>query len=402
MIISNTKTLPRLFQKTNTGAIQLWEICSGETPEGFGIIGTTHGQVDGKLQNTSDTITEGKNPGKKNATTAVEQAEKEAAARWTKQKKKGYVESIDDARADKVDAVIEGGLAPMLAPNKSYPKDDELQKRIVFPCYFQPKLDGMRCIAIVEDGVCTLWSRTRKRINVVPHIVAALEKTFSTGKIILDGELYNHNYKDRFEDLMSILRKDEPDAEGEYLNAQYHVYDCPEQDFLSGWPGATDMSTSFEYRNDMVDGLFHYIEFGPVRRVDTFFVETIEALTALYQGALDQGYEGGMARNTAGTYESDRRSKHLQKMKEFVDAEFKILGANDGRGKDTGTVATFTVQLPNSNTCDVRLKATYARRRELMEKPELWQGKKLTVNFKRWTADGSLYLPIGKSIRDYE
>jgi len=403
------KTLPRLFQKTQTGAIQQWTIGvdSALGPATvWGVLVTEHGQVGGKLQTTSDTIKEGKNPGKKNATTPLEQAEKEAKARWTKQLKKGYVDSVEAAEAGEVDAVIEGGLAPMLAPNKSYPKDDLLVKSIVFPCYFQPKLDGMRCIAIIEDGKCTLWSRTRKRINVVPHIVAALEKAFAGHyRIVIDGELYNHDYKDRFEDLMSILRTDEPDGDGEYLNAQYHVYDCPQwgPDELPGGKTHGTMEDAFDFRNTYVDLLFVNIDQSmPIKRVHTHKISTFEHLKTSYQEALDRGYEGGMARNVHGTYESDKRSKHLQKMKEFIDAEFKILGVNDGRGKDAGTVATFTVELPNGKTCDVRLKATYARRRELMDKPELWRGKKLTVNFKRWTADGSLYLPIGKAIRDYE
>jgi DNA ligase-1 len=396
------KTWATLYQKTNTGAIQQWTISVEEKLSG-GLIVTVHGQVGGKLQETSDLVSEGKNPGKKNATTPVEQALKEADAKWIKQKKKGYVESYDDAVAEKLDAVIEGGLAPMLAPNKSYPKDDELQKRITFPCYFQPKLDGMRCIAIIEDGVCTLWSRTRKRIPTVPHIAEALAQSFPTGRVVLDGEIYNHDYKDRFEDLMSILRGNEPDADGEYLNAQYHVYDCPEA-ALSNPTIALSMADVFECRNSVVGRLFMHIPSdSPIKRVQTNVAASMQQLVLdYYEDALTRGYEGGMARNANGTYESDKRSKNLQKMKEFIDEEFPIVGVQDGRGKDAGTVATFLVRLPCGSEVPVRLKATYAKRREYMHKPELWQGKTLTVCFKRWTADRKLYLPVAKAIRDYE
>src|SRR5271170_7191502 len=101
----------------------------------FGQLGTDSPQV------TQDTVADGKNAGKANATTAVGQAEKEAAAKWTKQKKKGYVESKADAEAEVTDAVIEGGLLPMLAH-----KYKDFAKKIIFPCHVQPKLDGMRCI----------------------------------------------------------------------------------------------------------------------------------------------------------------------------------------------------------------------------------------------------------------
>lgn len=397
------KTFPKLYKKTNTGAIQQWTIgvsvdVDYPPEEQHGLIWTEHGQVDGKLQTTSDTITEGKNVGRSNETTPVEQALAEAKAKWTKQKKKGYVESVVAAMADEVDEVIEGGILPMLAPNKSYPKDDELQKRIVFPCFFQPKLDGMRCIAIVEDGVCEIWSRTRKRINTVPHIVEALEKQFPIGRIVWDGELYNHEFKDRFEDLLSILRGDEPDEEGEYLQAEYHVYDCLEQNLLDT---PHTMESSFEDRNRSIN-CFMFKSDSPIKRVKTTQVNDLVELNSEYEAALVDGYEGGMARNRIAKYESGKRSKNLQKMKEFQDAEFEIIGAEDGRGKDAGTVAKFVCVTKEGKEFRPRLKATYTRRRELMKDPSQWKGKILTVTFKRWTSDNVPYIPIGKAIRDYE
>lgn len=398
-------THPTLYQKTQTGAIQQWTIsvdtALGPGDEVWGVLVTEHGQVGGKLQTTSDTIREGKNPGKKNATTPLQQAEKEAKARWTKQLKKGYVDTIAAAEAGEVDAVITGGVPPMLAPNKSYPKDPDLAKAIEFPCYYQPKLDGMRCIAFVVDGKCTLWTRTRKPIPTVPHIAAALEKAFPAGRVVLDGELYNHEYRERFEDLMSLLRGDEPDAEGEYLNAQYHVYDLLEQDVLAA---PTSMADAFETRNSAVTILFndHIGVVNEVRRVPTTFVFSMNQLVTLFEASENEGYEGGMARNSLGKYESDKRSKHLQKMKNWIYQEFPIVGVNEGRGKDAGTVATFDVQLPDGKICPVRLAATYDHRRKMLQKPEMWRGKQLTVKFKRWTADKTLYIPTGQGVRDYE
>src|SRR5271170_7156822 len=102
------KTFPILYKKTSTGAIQMWKISSIPQHISCGeasIIVTEHGQVDGKIQTTKDLITEGKNIGKKNATDAYQQAEAEAQAKWEKQKKKGYVESIEAAQAEELDAL---------------------------------------------------------------------------------------------------------------------------------------------------------------------------------------------------------------------------------------------------------------------------------------------------------
>lgn len=385
--------LPILYKKASDGKLQLWGI---DVDDEAGIL-ISFGQIGGVLQHSREVITKGKNLGRANATTPQEQAECEALARHTKQRKKGYVESVEAATSGAVDEVIEGGILPMLAPNKSYPKDDDLGKAIKFPAFFQPKLDGMRCIAIVEDGKCTLWSRTRKPIRSVPHIVAAYEAAFPVGYVTLDGELYNHDFRAEFEELISILRGSEPDAEGRYLKAEHHVYDCL-------YAGAMcKMEEPFSLRNETVEVLLSRLPSeSPIKRVKTISVASWVDLIAAYEAALVEEYEGGMARNADAPYESGKRSRHLQKMKEFETKEFEIIGADEGRGKDAGTVGAFVCKTAEGKEFRVRMRATYARRRELFANPAQWEGKQLTVKFKRWTAYGIPYIPIGLGLRDYE
>jgi predicted DNA-binding WGR domain protein len=135
---------PTLYKKTSTGAIQFWTI----EAKGNEII-TTYGQVGTESpQTTIDIVKEGKNAGQSNATSANEQAEREAKSSWTKKLKKGYVDSIAAAEAGERDAIIEGGIDPMLAhkysTNGVLTKD---AKKIKFPALGQPKMDGIRCIA---------------------------------------------------------------------------------------------------------------------------------------------------------------------------------------------------------------------------------------------------------------
>jgi hypothetical protein len=68
--------LPTLYKQSNTGAIQQWTISVEQDDENIadgifipvGRILTVYGQVGGQLQKTSDTVTDGKNVGKKNET----------------------------------------------------------------------------------------------------------------------------------------------------------------------------------------------------------------------------------------------------------------------------------------------------------------------------------------------
>src|SRR5271170_2967006 len=105
------KIFSTLYKKTSTGAIQGWTISVDDTQ-----IITEYGQVGTENpQTTTDVIREGKNIGKRNETTAAEQALLEAQAKWEKQKKRGYVESMDAAQAGETDALITGGIVPMTA-----------------------------------------------------------------------------------------------------------------------------------------------------------------------------------------------------------------------------------------------------------------------------------------------
>ncbi len=404
-----SKTFPTLYQKTKTGAIQQWTISAGQAMQfgpGAGSplanIHTEWGQVGGKMQVTIDIVSAGKNLGKANETSILEQAEAEAFARWKKKGGEGYVEDIEMAKAGEVDTDrVLGGIEPMLAPNKSYPKDADLVKRIKFPCLDQRKLDGQRCTSQSTDGDVSLWTRTRKPIKSVPHIVAAIAKRFPKGTLRLDGELYSHEYRKNFEDLMSVIREDGPDEAGEYLKAEYHCYDLPECN-IPGFPVVTN-DTPLEQRLAVLGQILREVE-APLVLVDTRHASNMEQLLEHFEADIADEYEGTMAKNIGSRYKPGSRSVDIQKMKMFEDHEFKVIGVNEGRGKDMGTAATFTIQLPclchgtgdATKEARARLKTKYAVRRDFFKNPGKAIGKILTVTMKRWTAYGAPYIPVAK------
>lgn len=316
-----------LFKKTRTGAIEQWDIHVVAEP-GVGVIVVTHGQVNGKKQVGRDVVSKGKSTGKKNETTAYGQALLEALAKWEKQKKKGYVESIDDAASGRVDeSVIKGGIDPMLAAK--FAEDGDL---IVWPAYVQPKLDGHRCIAIIVDGKATLWSRTRKPVLSVPHIVEMLEKAFVGQTLTLDGELYDHDLRDNFQKLSGLLRRNEPTPET--LIAQYHVYDLPSSAEL-GFGDRHEILRTHFFNAIREPEVVAYI-----RLVETIKVADEDGAMLAFEHFLSLGYEGAMLRNLLGAYlfsrSSGDRSENLQKLKKFDDAEFRIVNIEEGRGKLAG------------------------------------------------------------------
>lgn len=378
------KTLPTLFKLTSTGAVQLWSIgVSGKT------IIVNFGQQNGKIQHTEEIIKEGKNFGKSNATTAEEQALAEATAKWESKIKKGYVEELD--RAIKGENDIQGGFQPMLAH-----KFADHGHKIKYPAVIQPKLNGHRCLAIIEDGVASLWSRTRKPITSCPHIVKELEAMYPTGLHHVDGELYNHDYKDNFEDLASLIRQEEPAAN--CTEVQYYLYDYPVADGHS--------NITFELR---ISNLRRKIT------ADNKYVKFTETSTAadeqevidMFDKFLKEGYEGAMARNNHSQYVG-KRSYDLQKIKEFLDDDFPIVGIRSGRGQyaDCGIFICKAPIVGHSESCfcddctfDVKMRGPKERLRDFLNDETLWKNKILVVQYQYTSKYGKPIFPVGERFK---
>jgi len=368
-----TTVLPTLYSKNEDGSVQQWTISTADN-----VIHKKYGKVGGKIQATTDVVAEGKNLGKKNATTASQQAALEAQAQWEKKLKKGYTKTQAATKAGKVDACITGGLEPMLAH-----KFSEHSAKITYPAYVQPKLDGIRCIAMLQAGVCTLWTRTRKQITSLPHIVAELERQWAGREDInFDGELYNHSYKDKFEEIVSLVRPTEPKAGNEVV--QYHIYDV-----AVGFYG-------FKQRMELRDRL------KPNKTL--VLVATIlmdeEGVTEYFAKCRKAGYEGAMIRNAAPLYEN-KRSYNLQKIKEFDDAEFDVIGVEAGRGK-MAECAIFRCVTKNGAEFSCKMEGELDKLKPYLKAPKTVIGKLLTVRYQGLTNGNVPRFPIGVTLRNYE
>ena len=96
--------------------------------------------------------------------------------------------------------------------------------------YMQPKLDGVRCvIKLGDNNEVQAFSRTGKPWLNIAHITNSLHYFFTQHPdIILDGELYNHDLRDDFEKIISLVRKQKPtpsDRTEASKLVQFHCYD---------------------------------------------------------------------------------------------------------------------------------------------------------------------------------
>ena len=379
------KTLPTLFKKTSTGAIQMWTIGVDKNN-----IIVNFGQQGGKIQRTEELIKSGKNIGRSNATTPDEQALSEATARWEGKIKKGYVEDV--ARADAGEKDIDGGYDCMLAH-----KFTDHGHKIKYPAYIQPKLNGHRCLATIDNGVAKLWSRTRKPITSCPHIIKELESMYQTGHHKIDGELYNHAYKDKFEELASLIRQETPAAN--CTEVEYHVYDRPASN--KGFPFSGRM-------RQLIAEVNAHPNLQYIKLVPTVLVPDEDSMMLNFEHFLQAGYEGGMARNLDSPYEG-KRSYNLQKIKEFLDDDYLITGIKEGRGAYAGC-GIFLCQSPNVGhtvgcSCkdcnfDVKMRGPKERLQEFLQNDKLWKDKTLVVKYQYISKYGIPIFGVGERFKD--
>lgn len=366
--------IPTIYKRTSTGKIQTWTIdIDGNKYR------TVSGQQDGKKVTSEWTVCAGKNIGRSNETTPGAQALAEAKAKLQRKLESEYKLSIDDV--DSIDF-----KTPMLANEF---KADEVE----FPVYAQPKLDGMRCIASVNG----LLSRKNKPIKSSPHVSEALAKIFKEHpELELDGELYNHELKDNFDELISVVKQLKPteaDLQKSKEYIRYYVYDI------------RDSKLNFAKRTALLKKLVKRINSEYIVFVETAAVTTKEELDSLYNFWLEEGYEGQMIR-TDTPYEF-KRTNALLKRKEFITDEFEIVDVIEGKGNRSGMAGkvVFKLHKPTTDgkeTCEANPKGGFTFYKRLLKQREYAIGKMATIEFQNYTPKGSLRFPKMLTIRDYE
>ena len=410
-------TFPTLSNTAKTGKAQYWSIRVTQNADGHGVITTKYGFVGGAEQTGEKIISEGKNVGKKNETSPFQQAVSEARASWNKKQTIGYAqEAVVSAGAGSgasASASVSPGPDAGIAADRSAVIDVDIPlpmlaekfqqrgKAIVFPCFIQPKFDGTRTVGLcgIPLGKPCLYSRNRKTYPHLEHIQAVLRKLPSG--LILDGEVFTKALP--FQEIVGLVKKktllDEDKPKHALL--EFHVYDV------------VDTTKTCEERLALLSGLFKGGLPGQPRAVEGFEgagtvlklcpteeLASKEGLKAKHDEYVAAGFEGIMLRNKKGLY-IGKRSAELQKYKEMMDDEYKIVGFYEGEGEEAGAVVWECVT-PEGRTFRCRPKGTHEERRVLFKDGASSVGKMLTVTYQELTTDGIPRFPIGTVIRDYE
>ena len=215
------------------------------------------------------------------------------------------------------------------------------EKKMVGKKFLDNKLDGVRVITIIKNGVVTMYSRNGKQFINFGHIEKELENLLgphgldlvSETGIVLDGEMVSSS----FQALMKqVHRKDNVEA----TDAKYALFDVlPLDEFQAG---VSKLGCRERHQQ--------LLETIPATSDNMFVVEKVEVDLDTEEGqtmfrgynklAVESGFEGIMIKDVDALYEC-KRSHYMLKAKPFIEVSLSVVDTEEGTGRNVGKLGAL-------------------------------------------------------------
>lgn len=294
--------------------------------------------------------------------------------------------------------------------------------------YIQPKLDGVRALAklVIENGVekVKFFSRGKKEYPHLDHIREDVKKLLKLNpEYILDGEFYAHEIKgelvqvgktkkyeykksnkklgdsERFDVITACARAARSQPHPLESQIQYHIFDLFEPDKIGK---KTDMQQ--KERFDILISLFddHLSKTIPsLRLVDTIESKKVSDVYKYHSRFIEQGYEGTIIRASDNFYIPGKRSNYIRKYKNFVDAEYEIIGVEINEGVDD-EYFVWLLQTDDGVEFKAKPMGTRDQRRKWYAESDDHIGKMAIIEYQKLSKDGVPIFGKMKNFREEE
>jgi DNA ligase-1 len=248
--------------------------------------------------------------------------------------------------------------------------------------YVSRKIDGARCIAIVDsNGDTTFYSRTGKEFDTL-GVVAGGIKALGITNVVFDGELclVDDNGNEDFQGIMKQLKK----KDHTISNPSYKIFDMISHDEFYSKKGNPSNTYSYRYKSlcyQMRDN-----ECPCLSVLDQEFIADDEHFAEWIEKAKEYGWEGLMLR--ADEPYKGKRSKDLLKFKSFFDDEYEVVDVEmgpfryvkDSKETEENMLSCVTIKHKGYN---VRVGSGFSieQRQDFYKNPNKILGKVITVQY---------------------
>ena len=188
--------------------------------------------------------------------------------------------------------------------------------------YASRKLDGVRCLAIVDEtGHVTCWSRQGNQFDTLKRVEDEI-RSLQLTNVVLDGEicLTDANGNEDFQGIMKQIRKKDHTIE----NVKYLVFDIVDKDTFESKSGTLPFIKRYARLNEYLSGK----DLNHLQVVEHNKIEDAEFFAAAMEHSEESGWEGLILRKNVGY--KGKRSKNMLKCKSFKDAEYTVIDLEIG------------------------------------------------------------------------
>ena len=386
-----------LYKKDSKGKIREWNIKIDGDGDYWGI-STSDGLHGGKIK---DPIFKKAIPNNL-FKTSIDKANAMKQSAIDKKLRSNYFESID---AIKDEDIL---FMPTGCPSGMIWKEWKDKSHVVYPALASPKLDGSKCYSTWREDRVFLNTRSAKEHLNFRHIEEALTDFYEENpNIVLDGEVYSHEYRDRFEELQSIFRQETPTDEERALSAEvarFYIYDSID---------LNKPNQTARERQSLLSWVNHKINSEYIIAWFSKDVRTEKEYDAYHEECMDGGFEGTVLKIADAPY-VQRKNKNVMKRKPKFDCEFRVIGIVEGTGTCKGIAAGVTIDLQYVDGMNITHRDMLAEdfqdagmakgwnhamlKKMLINKLE-YIGKMATIEYGGMTAYGKLRFPKFKALR---
>ena len=251
----------------------------------------------------------------------------------------------------------------------------------------EPKIDGIRCIAMVRNGNVTMMGRSGKEIENFQSTVGMELLSMPDG--CYDGEIAGTNFQSLME---QAYRKDNHQID----DVTFHIFDYLT---LREWDDKHHSCATFSRREALVEMFSERKPFEFLELVAQHAIEVDDAkIHNLHDAFVSKGYEGAMIKNPDAGYNLGR-SHDVMKLKSFHDIDLPIECLVEGTGKHVGKMGAVVVR-NGKQEVQVGSGFTDALRVAMWSNPESYIGSIIEIQFQEETKDGSLRFPTFVRFRD--
>jgi len=212
------------------------------------------------------------------------------------------------------------------------------EKKMVGEMIIEPKLDGVRVIAIcdVDKDEVKLFSRNGKELSNFPEINKQFDDALDqmSESMVFDGEVMS-------DDFQTLMREIHRKGGAKTQDAKLNLFDCmPLGDFMAGGCNGDIM---------MRKTMLNVYEFGPnINQVEYVKMNLSEPdgqkqFADYNKLCIDRGFEGIMVKPITGTYECKRSTLWL-KVKPFIEVSLKVVDTEEGTGRNVGKLGALIVE----------------------------------------------------------